>query len=85
MKSAAADVRRFVSKHLTHADEAASAAPTRLLQPSDVHEAIDTIGDLFRRYSSLLTASSYAFLMPVIQHDWMAPFQVPWMRSDGAP
>ena len=40
---------------------------------------IDVIGDLFAKYYNLLTASSYAFLVPVIQHNWLAAFEVPWM------
>ena len=46
---------------------------------------IDVIGDLFRKYYNLLTASSYAFLVPVIQHDWLAAFRVPWMPTDYTP
>jgi hypothetical protein len=41
------------------------------------------IGDLFQRYYSLITASSMAFMEPVIQHDWLAPFRVPWIRQRG--
>jgi hypothetical protein len=46
----------------------------------EVHGAIDVIGDLFQRYYSLMTASSMAFMAPVIRHDWLAPFRVPWIR-----
>lgn len=46
---------------------------------------IDVIGELFKRYYNLLTASSYVMLEPVIQHDWLAAFRVPWMGSGYTP
>jgi len=30
---------------------------------------------------NLLTASFYVQLEPVIQHDWLAAFRVPWMAA----
>jgi hypothetical protein len=45
-----------------------------------VHDAIDVIGHLFKKYYNLFTATSYVFLEPVIQSDWKAVFRVPWMR-----
>ena len=47
----------------------------------DVHDAIDVIRDLFKRYYNLLTASSYGSLVPLIQHNWKAVFREPWLRT----
>jgi hypothetical protein len=38
---------------------------------SDVHEAIDVIGEVFSRYYPLFTAASMVILEHVIQHDWL--------------
>jgi len=46
----------------------------------DVHDAIDVIGHLFSKYSNVLTASSWVFLVPAIQTDWLALFREPWVR-----
>jgi hypothetical protein len=63
--------------------EVENVPPDRVsLSAKDVHEAIDAIGELFKKYYNLLTASSFAFLEPVIQHDWMAVFRVPWMKPE---
>jgi hypothetical protein len=85
LKAAAHCVRHYVNKHVAHADEVESSEPNVTLQVSDVHEAIETIGVLFRRYSSLLTCSTYMTLVPAIQHDWLAAFRVPWMRRNFTP
>ena len=45
----------------------------------DVHGGIDVIGEVFRRYFNLFTASSMLRLEPTIAYDWMAVFQMPWM------
>lgn len=78
-------MRRYVNKHVAHADEVESSEPNVTLKVSDVHEAIGTIGDLFRRYSSLLTCGTYMTLVPAIQHDWLAAFRVSWMPPDFTP
>jgi AbiU2 len=84
LKTAAANVRHYVNKHVAHTDEVESVSAAQVaISLDDVHEAIDTIGDLFRRYYSLLTCSGFTTLVPVIQDDWLAIFREPWMR-DGA-
>jgi hypothetical protein len=82
LQSAAYQVRHYVNKHVAHADEVESSQPNVTLQVSDVHEAIDMIGTLFRRYSSQLTCGSYTTLVPVFQDDWLAAFRVLWMGRD---
>jgi hypothetical protein len=47
----------------------------------EVHEGIDVIGALFQRYYTLLTASSWSFLVPTMEGDWKAIFCQPWIRS----
>jgi hypothetical protein len=58
---------------------------TREFTLDEVHEAVDVIGKLFERYYNLLTASFFTELVPVIQHDWMAAFRVPWMPPGYSP
>ena len=79
LTTAAANVKGYVDQHVAHPDAAVVSAKVTLTL-DEVHEAADVIGDLFGRYYTLLTASSYTEYVPVIQHDWMAAFRVPWMR-----
>ena len=51
----------------------------------EVHEVVDLIGEQFTKYYNLLTASTYVLLVPVIQHDWLAAFRVPWMPPGYTP
>lgn len=91
LRSATSKVNRFVSEHIAHSQagihqpdrqqpaDVDAASPGTMLTAHEVHEVIDVIGELFKKYYNLLTASSYAFLVPVIQHDWLAAFRVPWI------
>lgn len=83
LQAASADVRGYVDQHVAHAERPPRAPSQVTLTLSDIHDDIDVIGDLFKKYYNLLTASSYVFLVPVIQHDWLAIFREPWMRPGG--
>lgn len=48
---------------------------------AQLHAAIDVIGELLRKYTLLLRASSFYSLLPTDQVDWKAPFRVPWLRE----
>ena len=77
---AARKVEGYIDQHIAYAD--ASAVPTSVtLTAPEVHEVIDVIGALFQRYYTLLTASSWSFLVPTMERDWKAIFRQPWMRS----
>lgn len=77
LTAAASKARRYVDRHVAHAD---ATSPDVTLTLTDVHDAIDVIGELFRRYYGLFTASTMLFLTPVIQHNWKAVFREPWIR-----
>lgn len=79
LTAAAGKVRGYVDKHVAHAD-AAAVSKSVTLTVHEMHEAVDVIGGQFKRYYNLLTASSWASLVPAIQHDWKAIFRQPWMR-----
>jgi hypothetical protein len=78
--SAADRVKQHVDKHVAHADEDPLSEP---LTFEELNAAIDGISDLFEKYSLLLTASSWATLVPVMQYDWKAVFRVPWIKPEG--
>ena len=59
--------------------------PKATLSAREVHEVVDLIGEQFTKYYNLLTASTYVLLVPVIQHDWLAAFRVPWMPPGYTP
>ena len=72
-------IRAGASNEVAHAE---LTGPTGVpaqdeLSVQQVHDAIDVIGELLARYTSLLAAVGYAELTPVIQHDWKAIFRVP--------
>jgi hypothetical protein len=77
LKDGSARVKRYVDKHLAHSDHEVNTTDLPVL--SDVHETIDLIGQVFRRYFNLFTASEITQLEPTIAYDWMAVFRVPWM------
>lgn len=80
LTAAASKVKAYVDQHVAHADaSAASAGVTVTL--TEVHDAIDVVGHLFKRYYNLLTASSYGSLVPLIQHNWKAVFREPWLLA----
>lgn len=83
LQEAATSVKRFVDRHIAHAEALPGneASADAVLSVREVHEAINVIGDRFASYSSLFTASGYVTLVPVIQHDWKAIFREPWMRE----
>jgi hypothetical protein len=51
---------------MSRADEARRGSN---LTPNEVHDAIDLIARLFRKYGNLLTAASSVDLTPTLQHD----------------
>jgi hypothetical protein len=87
-------VKDYVDRNVAHLDartipaedgpptEEPPDAPTRKgsdLTLNEVHDAIDLIGRLFRKYGNLLTAASWVDLTPTIQNDWEAVFRLPWI------
>jgi hypothetical protein len=84
LRAASTKVTDYVDRHIAHSDHRPIPS-TRLPTLGDVHDAIDKVGFLFTKYTNLLTASTWAFLEPVLQHDWEAVFRVPWMRGSGPP
>lgn len=43
--------------------------------------AIDTLGELVKKYRLLLTQQSLMTLEPVIQENWRSVFAVPWYTA----
>lgn len=78
LQVAARKVRLYVDQHVAHDQaEPTAALPTF----EELHAAVDTIGEMFIRYTSVLTAGQYVALEPFIQTNWKAIFRVPWLRS----
>lgn len=72
----AAAVTRYADKTIAHRD---LKGPKSLPTFQQLHAAIDVLGQLYCRYSLLLTASAPnpASLAPKMQGDWLAPFRRP--------
>jgi hypothetical protein len=78
------DVKQYVDTNIAHT----SADPVVrqvTIKVADVHQAMDTLAEIFRRYYGLFTASTLATLTPILQHDFFAVFRQPWMRKEYAP
>jgi hypothetical protein len=84
-------VRRYVDKHVAHFDASVIGrgppnAPSRSGQSlptlNEVHDAIDLVGGLFKKYSALFTAAAILDLTPALQHDWEAVFRMPWITEE---
>jgi hypothetical protein len=74
--AAAAGMKKWADQHVAHAGR----RPLKTLPTfEDLDLAVDTIGDLFRKYALLLTASSWVTLEPVPKHDWLAVFRQAWI------
>jgi hypothetical protein len=93
-------VRAYVDSHVAHFDAQTIPRPTGQPEvvPSEapapkggiptlneVHDAIDLIGDLFKQYGNLMTASSWVDLVPVLQHDWERVFRIQWLPEPPEP
>jgi AbiU2 len=79
LAAAATDVRKWVNKHVAHADASAVSASVTLTL-KDIHDAVDVIGRLFQRYYTLFTAASMIELVPILDPRWKAVFREPWIR-----
>jgi hypothetical protein len=78
LTTAATAVRHYVDKQVAHSE--ANVKPAAFtLTVGDVHEAIDVIGELFKKYFNLLTASNMVQLVPVMPPGWKAVFAQAWM------
>jgi hypothetical protein len=92
-------VRRYVDQHVAHFDARTIPRPTgqpdEVVPPAapkgtiptlnEVHDAIDLIGELFKKYGNLLTAASWVELVPALQHDWERIFRVSWIQPEPEP
>jgi hypothetical protein len=69
---------KYVNEHVAH--DMAEPTMTEMPTFNDLNAAVDALGTMFKKYANVLTAGSYAFLEPVIQHDWKAIFRRPWIE-----
>jgi hypothetical protein len=68
----------YVDKHVAHSD----ARPMAVLPTfEELNNAIDVVGELFKKYFLLITVDSYLMLEPTPQYDWEASFREPWLRD----
>ena len=84
LTAAARHVKRYVDQHVAHTDSSAVAEPVTLTY-DDLHDAVDVVGELFKKYHHLLTAESYGSLVPIDIHpSWEAVFTQPWKTQPPA-
>jgi AbiU2 len=71
-------IKRYVDKRLAHTDEAElSEVPTY----AELNAALDELGDLLKKYTSLLEAAALAAVSPIHQANWQQAFTVPWKKA----
>ena len=81
LKTAIAPVKAYVDKRVAHLD--ANHLSTSIPTFDQLDTAIDLLFDVFHNYNLLLTAIDIHSLVPVPQYDWLAPFRIPWIPSNG--
>jgi hypothetical protein len=77
LQAAATNVKQYADNHVAHTS-IAPVQPTVTLQLAEVHDAMKTLGRLFRRSTALPTCSSFITTTPVEQDDFFAVFRVAW-------
>jgi hypothetical protein len=79
LEAAAERVRVYVNEHVAHD----MAEPTTPEMPTytDLHDAIDALGEIGKKYFEVLTADWMHTWEPVIQYPWEAIFRVAWLPS----
>jgi hypothetical protein len=78
LEGLAEPVTTYVNKRLAHSDEKnLPAAPTY----GELDGAIDELGELLKKYVSLLEAVSVPEITPVHQEDWTRAFTVAWKKD----
>jgi hypothetical protein len=78
LERVAQSVKVYVDQHLAHD----AAAPTVVQPPTfgELHAAIDSIAETFRKYALILTGAWWE-LDAVVQGDWSAIFRKAWIES----
>ncbi|MFN8113184.1 MAG: hypothetical protein U0R51_08285 [Solirubrobacterales bacterium] len=84
--AASSSVRTYVNENVAHSEargpippEVAAREAEDIPTLDDIHAAIDVAGDLYKKYYGLFTASTLVDVTPIVQHDWRAPFRMPWI------
>lgn len=70
--------------HIAHAEDfERDKAPPRPpgFTLNELDKAIDAIGALFRRYMDLIACTDFSLNVQMYP-DWLAPFEVPWIRGE---
>lgn len=77
------EIGRVAERYANEAVAHTSVDPKRtVLTYAELNAAIDHIGDVVKKYASLLKAEILVELAPVIQYDWKAPFRQAWIPAE---
>lgn len=71
-------VTKFVNKAIAHTDAKALGSTSTY---GELNAVIDELGELLKKYSSLLLAQWVPELVPVDQQGWRQAFQVAWWKQ----
>lgn len=72
-------IRRYVNKRVAHHDKKEFDDVPKY---SDLDEAIDFIGTLYKRYFFIFRCASPGELLPDRGYDWKKVFRHPWLTND---
>lgn len=84
LDNACASVKKYVDKHLAHLDRDVVTTPPTITY-GDLHQAIDTLGGLLRRYMWLLRRAHLAMIGWPAGSAWLAMFRTPWLPDGFEP
>lgn len=78
LQAAVDPVKEFADKHVAHLDH---TPVDEVPSFEELDQAINTLGDLFKRYYRAVTGVSGSITLTIIDN-WMAPFRVAWLPGD---
>jgi hypothetical protein len=79
LEAIAEPIVAHVNKMVAHSEE---KRPTEVPTYADLNAAVDELGELLKKYVSLLEATWLPQVSPTVQDNWKAPFRVPWIKAD---
>jgi hypothetical protein len=72
-------LKHYVDKRIAHHDKAEFTAIPKY---SDLDEAIDFLGSLYKRYFLIFRCASHDDLLPNWGYDWKKVFRYPWLSGN---
>jgi HEPN superfamily AbiU2-like protein len=77
LRTLAASCETWADKRIAHHDPGGEPKPPTF---GELDVALDVLDRMLKKYYLYVTADGIASTVPVIQHDWIAVFEQPWLK-----